>query len=1055
MASAIAAATYNAGHKSTVTKIREERQRKKKLERARSKDELAALNHQMNLDADAWPSPIKEYLHFAGFCDTFANSNGFGNFILGCIMVAGALVGIQSYSKYEEDPILIAIDNFILYAFTLEVLVKIVGEGLAPWTYFTGRNGNWNMFDFTIVFLSWPILPFAAGQIKLLRLIRLMRLAKAFRKVPQLAMIMQGLGEGMDSIMYILVLMLLVFYLYACAGILFFRDNDPFHFMSIEVSMLTLLGVATLDGWGEIMFVNYFGCDVYGSDFYTNDMEEHVSQTGGVTYCDKPSAQPIVSALYFISFIVIASFCILSLFIGAVASGMIESMNDLKKSSEEAEKRKVEEARAEIINSLENRVNLERKALRRLRLIELAFQGQDLILIEDEKFVGHHTGTYWVRKYRELAYFMQDIAESQWFQNLITGVILMAGIAVGMGTDRRAATEYADVLIVVDVMIQWIFVVEIVVKIISEEFRPWNYFKDAWNVFDFFVVLGSFVMQSNASLITLLRLLRLLRVLKLLRAFPQLQVIVSALMKGLTAIGFISVMLLIFFYFFGIIFMTFFGANDKWHFGSLHMSMITLFQCSTMDNWSAIMWISLYGCDVQDGDNPHLCTSPQPQFALATFFFIILMLTGAFVLLTLFIGVVGLCMEESEREQKKEAEIEHRAFAIGEYEKLDQVTVRLYKEVFQALDLISSLRIGSEEMKFGLTLAGLEIDEEEFNEVWSKVDRDETGDIDFAEFLEFMCDLRHNLVAMAAGEDGSTINLGADEYQGDFDRLTDDDSVGKIKGEVHNSNEVSRRGFKFLKKNKDLLLSSKSHTDEVHTLHTLTDLEEGVEDQHAFDRYLQREKKIVEEQNQAEENKKKELQEAVKIAVEKEEFMKSRKRGEGSDTGMATGSEDALDTQQQSTDAAVDAAALEEEKKRAKKERKKDKKKAKEEAAAAKTKEQAPGSSDNVETPTKDKDGGAPSPDSDTNTRSETINNKKTPEKQAIPPMQKQGRSPTGERFNYTVIRAQSSFQKVPFDADLLGNDGGSPETTAGSPMNRISPYRTTKKAVKSLVVSI
>ena len=46
--------------------------------------------------------------------------------------------------------------------------------------------------------------------------------------------------------------------------------------------------------------------------------------------------------------------------------------------------------------------------------------------------------------------------------------------------------------------------------------------------------------------------------------------------------------------------------------------------------------------------------------------------------------------------------------------------------------------------------------------------------------------------------------------------------------------------------------------------------------------------------------------------------------------------------------------------------------------------------------------------------------------------------------------------EKVPFDADLLGgNDGGSPETTPGSPMNRTSPYRSTKKAVKSLVVSI
>ena len=59
MASAIAAATYNAGHKSTVTKIREERQRKKKLERARSKDELAALMVALDLTISVHTSVLQ------------------------------------------------------------------------------------------------------------------------------------------------------------------------------------------------------------------------------------------------------------------------------------------------------------------------------------------------------------------------------------------------------------------------------------------------------------------------------------------------------------------------------------------------------------------------------------------------------------------------------------------------------------------------------------------------------------------------------------------------------------------------------------------------------------------------------------------------------------------------------------------------------------------------------------------------------------------------------------------------------------------------------------
>lgn len=184
---------------------------------------------------------------FCKLCDTVAQSSYFGNYILACIIAAGVLVGLQTYPQYNSTPSVNMTNNVILISFTLEVVLKIFGEGMEPYLYFIGKEWKWNVFDFFIVFFSIPFLPFASGQVKLLRLIRLMRLAKVFRKVPQLQMIIMGLVGGLKSIVYIVILMFLVFYLYAIVGVLFFRTNDPWTFHSIEITMLNLLRVATLD----------------------------------------------------------------------------------------------------------------------------------------------------------------------------------------------------------------------------------------------------------------------------------------------------------------------------------------------------------------------------------------------------------------------------------------------------------------------------------------------------------------------------------------------------------------------------------------------------------------------------------------------------------------------------------------------------------------------------------------------------------------------------------------------------------------------------------------
>ena len=82
--------------------------------------------------------------------------------------------------------------------------------------------------------------------------------------------------------------MCLTYYIYAIIAIMYLSKNDPWHFKSVEISMITLFRVATLDGWGDAMFISYHGCHEYGWDVYTDDPDEAneikvVDWDGGLT----------------------------------------------------------------------------------------------------------------------------------------------------------------------------------------------------------------------------------------------------------------------------------------------------------------------------------------------------------------------------------------------------------------------------------------------------------------------------------------------------------------------------------------------------------------------------------------------------------------------------------------------------------------------------------------------------------------------------------------------------------------------------------------------------
>ena len=114
-------------------------------------------------------------------------------------------------------------------------------------------------------------------------------------------------------------------------GVLFLRDNDPWHFRSIEIAMVTLMRAGTFDGWGDTFYIGYYGCDVYTMGVYTSHPEEDQGLLGGVVLCAHPQAQPVFVSIYWVSFLFFLAFAILSLIIGAIGDAMMNAALSLRR----------------------------------------------------------------------------------------------------------------------------------------------------------------------------------------------------------------------------------------------------------------------------------------------------------------------------------------------------------------------------------------------------------------------------------------------------------------------------------------------------------------------------------------------------------------------------------------------------------------------------------------------------------------------------------------------------------------------------------------------------
>lgn len=253
------------------------------------------------------------------------------NFIITLILFNSITIGMETSGAIMNSfgNILLLIDKIILAIFVIEILLKLYAYG------FRFFKSGWNIFDFSIVAIA--LLP-ASGALAVLRSLRIFRSLRLIKNLPRLRFIVESLLLSLPSIGWIFILLTLVFYVFSVIGTKLFGTSHPEWFGTIWASMFSLFQIMTLEGWADI--------------------------------ARTISARYHFSNAFFISFILIASYTTLNIFIAIVVNTMSEIQQKI--SIQEASKiediiqDENEELRNDIRNLKEQIIKMEEKLSRKI-----------------------------------------------------------------------------------------------------------------------------------------------------------------------------------------------------------------------------------------------------------------------------------------------------------------------------------------------------------------------------------------------------------------------------------------------------------------------------------------------------------------------------------------------------------------------------------------------------------------------------------------------------------------------------------------------------------------
>ncbi|XP_044193900.1 sodium channel protein type 4 subunit alpha A isoform X3 [Thunnus albacares] len=529
----------------------------------------------------------KKWWNLRRTCFTIVEHDWFETFIIFMILLSSGALAFEDIHIERRRTIKIILefaDKVFSYIFVIEMLLKWVAYGYK--TYFTNA---WCWLDFFIVDIS--LISLAAnwmgyselGPIKSLRTLRALRPLRALSRFEGMRVVVNALVGAIPSIFNVLLVCLIFWLIFSIMGVNLFAGkfyrcinttteelfdisevNNRSDCMAIEEATqdarwvnvkvnydnvakgyLSLLQVATFKGWMDIMYAAVDSREVEEQPSYEVNLYMYI---------------------YFVIFIIFGSFFTLNLFIGVI----IDNFNQQKRK----------------------------------------FGDKDIFMTEEQKKYYEAMKKLGSKKPQKpiprptnlIQGMVFDFISQQFFDIFIMVLICLNMVTMMVETDNQSP-EKEDFLFKVNLAFIVVFTGECVLKLFA--LRQY-FFTNAWNIFDFVVVILSIsgIMLSDIiekyfvspTLFRVIRLARIGRILRLIKGAKGIRTLLFALLMSLPALFNIGLLLFLIMFIFSIFGMSNFayvkkeaGIDDIFNFETFGGSIICLFQITTSAGWDGLL----------------------------------------------------------------------------------------------------------------------------------------------------------------------------------------------------------------------------------------------------------------------------------------------------------------------------------------------------------------------------------------------------------------------------------------------------------------------------------
>uniref|UniRef100_A0A336M534 Voltage-dependent L-type calcium channel subunit alpha n=1 Tax=Culicoides sonorensis TaxID=179676 RepID=A0A336M534_CULSO len=550
---------------------------------------------------------------FRIFCHWLCNHSVFGNIILVCIMFSSAMLAAEDplNAKSERNQILNYFDYFFTTVFTIELLLKVISYGFILHKGAFCRSA-FNLLDLLVVCVSLISIVFSSGAISVVKILRVLRVLRPLRAINR--------AKGLKGKFF------------SCTDVSKVTEEEcKGTYMIFEDGNIDkpVLRERTwernrfhFDDVAKAMLTLFTVSTFEGwpSLLYVS-IDSNAEDRGPIH-----NFRPIVAA-YYIIYIIIIAFFMVNIFVGFV---IVTFQNEGEQEYKNCDLDK-------------NQRNC----------IEFALKAKPI-----RRYIPKH----------RIQYKVWWFVTSQAFEYAIFILIMINTVTLAMKYYRQPEF-YTEVLDNLNMFFTAVFALEFVFKLAAFKFK--NYFGDAWNVFDFIIVLGSFIdivyseVISKGQIITgelehkpgssiisinFFRLFRVMRLVKLLSKGEGIRTLLWTFIKSFQALPYVALLIVMLFFIYAVIGMQVFGKialNDDTsitrnnNFQSFPQAVLVLFRSATGEAWQDIMMDcapieGVVQCDRRSDDYGQ----PTCGNVLAYPYFISFYVLCSFLIINLFVAVI-------------------------------------------------------------------------------------------------------------------------------------------------------------------------------------------------------------------------------------------------------------------------------------------------------------------------------------------------------------------------------------------------------------------------------